>query len=85
MAWNDSTLNPITTIQIFFLQILHSDTAYGHLSHLAGLLFVAAANCKTGARMKLDVLSTFVARRVRHLQQESIDTARPGHFHWDSP
>ncbi len=46
MTWHDSTLNPIVTIQIFFLQILHGNTACEHLPHLAGMTFSAAAYCK---------------------------------------
>ncbi len=34
MTWNESTLNPIVTIQIFFLQVLHGNTAIEHLSHI---------------------------------------------------
>jgi hypothetical protein len=35
MSWIESLLNPVVTIQIFFLQILHGNTACEHLSHLA--------------------------------------------------
>jgi hypothetical protein len=31
MIWHNSALNPIVTIQIFFLQILHGNTACEHL------------------------------------------------------
>ena len=41
MTWHDSTLNPIVMIQIFFLQILHGNTACEHLSHLTGMSFTA--------------------------------------------
>ena len=34
MTWHNSTLNPIVTVQIFFLQVLHGNTACEHLSHL---------------------------------------------------
>lgn len=36
MRWYESTLNPIVTIQIFFVQILHGNTAIEHLTHLTG-------------------------------------------------
>ena len=49
MTWKESTLNPIVTIQIFFVQVLHGNTAIEHLSHLTGLSFTAAGYCK--ARM----------------------------------
>lgn len=53
MSWIQSTLNPIVTIQIFFLQILHGNTACEHLSHLARIPFTAAAYCKARMRLKL--------------------------------
>lgn len=86
MAWHNSVLNPIVTIQIFFLQILHGNTACEHLSHLAGLSFTAAAYCR--ARMRLDIaaLCLLLERCVEQLQQDTFDTGRwLGHrvFHVD--
>jgi hypothetical protein len=86
MAWNDSTLNPITTIQIFFLQVLHGNTACAHLPHLAGMSFTAAAYCKARMRVKLEALRTLLTRCVEQLHQEAFDTSRwLGHrvFHVD--
>lgn len=86
MTWNDSLLNPIATIQIFFLQILNGNTACEHLSLLAGRSFTAAAYCKARMRVKLEVLQMLLARCVEQLQQDTFDTARwLGHrvFHVD--
>ncbi len=86
MSWNNSKLNPIITIQIFFLQVLHGNTACEHLSHLAGLSFTAAGYCKARMRIKLDLLRTLLARCAAQLQQDPFDTARwLGHrlFHID--
>ena len=86
MTWNDSTLNPIVTIQIFFLQVLHGNTACEHLSHLSGLSFTAAAYCKARMRVPLEVLQTLLSRCVEQLQQEAFGSARwRGHrvFHID--
>jgi len=86
MKWNDSLLNPVTTIQIFFLQILHGNTACEHLSHLAGMSFTAAAYCKARMRIKLDVLRTLMSRCIDQLQQETFGDGRwLGHrvFHVD--
>lgn len=86
MTWHDSTLNPIVTIQIFFLQILHGNTACEHLPHLAGMTFSAAAYCKARMRVKLEVLCMLLDRCVGQLHQETFDTARwLGHrvFHVD--
>jgi hypothetical protein len=86
MTWHNSALNPIVTIQIFFLQILHGNTACEHLSHLTGMSFTAAAYCKARMRVKLDVLGTLLEQCVVQLHQETFDTARwLGHrvFHID--
>jgi hypothetical protein len=42
-AWRDRVLTPVTTLQLFLLQILHGNTACSHLPHLSGLRFTAAA------------------------------------------
>ncbi len=86
MTWNESTLNPIVTIQIFFLQVLHGNTAIEHLSHLAGMSFTAAAYCNARMRVKLESLCMLLERCVGQLQQETFETARwLGHrvFHVD--
>jgi hypothetical protein len=38
-AWRDRVLTPVTTMQLFPLQILHGNTACSHLPHLSGLRF----------------------------------------------
>ncbi len=86
MSWRDTTLNPIVTIQIFFLQVLHGNTACEHLSHLTGMSFTAAAYCKARMRVPLEVLRTLLARCVDQLHQETFDAGRwLGHrvFHVD--
>ena len=86
MTWHHSMLNPIVTIQVFFLQVLHGNTACEHLSHLTGMSFTAAAYCKARMRIKLEVLCTLLHRCVKQLQQETFDTGRwLGHrvFHID--
>src|SRR3989442_7263936 len=50
-AWRDRVLTPVTTIQLFLLQILHGNTACRHLPHLSGLRFSAAAYCQVRARL----------------------------------
>ena len=35
-AWRDRVLTPVTTIQLFLLQMLHGHTACRHVPHLAG-------------------------------------------------
>lgn len=76
LRWYESTLNPVVTIQIFFVQILHGNTACEHLPHLTGLPFTAAAYCKARMRIELDALRLLLARCVEQLQRETLETAR---------
>ena len=74
MSWIESLLNPVTTIQIFFLQVLHGNTACQHLPRLARLPFTAAAYCKARMRIKLEALELLLCRSVKCLQDSSFNT-----------
>ena len=76
MMWIDSTLNPVVTIQVFFLQILHGNTACEHLSRLARIPFTAAAYCRARMRLDLQALYLLLERSVRQLQQTIFDDSR---------
>jgi hypothetical protein len=49
--WRDRLLNPVVTVQVFLLQILHGNTACRHLPHLSGLRFTASAYCQARAKL----------------------------------
>jgi len=86
MTWNHSTLDPIVTIQIFFLQVLHGNTACEHLSHLSGMSFTAAAYCRARMRVELEVLCILLRRCVTQWHQTTFESERwLGHrvFHAD--
>ncbi len=86
MTWIDSALNPIITVQIFFLQFLHGNTACEHMPRLARMTFTAAGYCKARMRVKLEALMLLLRRSVESLHQEVFDTERwLGHrvFHVD--
>src|SRR5215467_8442683 len=53
--WRERTLNPATTIQLFFVQILHGNTACTHLRHLTKLDVTASAYCQARMRPPLAV------------------------------
>jgi hypothetical protein len=67
--WRDRILNPVTTIHLFLLQILHKNTACTHLPRLSGLEFTASAYCQARSRLPLAVLQA--------LLQRIIDTCKP--------
>ena len=65
----DRILDPVTTIHLFILQILHRNTACAHLPRLTGLNFTASAYCQARSRLPLAVLETLLRRL--------IETCRP--------
>jgi hypothetical protein len=51
IAWRHRVLAPVTSMQLFLLQILHGNTARSLPPHLSGLRFSAAAYCQARARL----------------------------------
>ena len=76
MSWIDSMLNPVVTIQIFFLQILNGNTACTDLRHLAQMNFTAAGYCQARMRIGLKVFQLLLLRCVDSIQQQTLDTGR---------
>jgi hypothetical protein len=74
MKWYESMLQPVTTVQLFFLQILHGNTACSHLPHLARMTFSGAAYCKARMRIALNVFVMLLKRSVDRLSQDVADT-----------
>jgi hypothetical protein len=56
-TWRDRVRTPVTTIQLFLLQILHGNTACTHLPHLSGMRFSASAYCQARTKLPLDLFS----------------------------
>jgi hypothetical protein len=48
--WRTRQLDPVTTVHLFLLQILHGNTACNHLPHLAAQRFTASAYCQARTR-----------------------------------
>ena len=62
--WRDRILDPVTTLHLFLLQILHGNTACAHLPRLTGRDFTASAYCQARARLPLAVLQALLRRLV---------------------
>lgn len=60
--WRDRKLNPITTVQIFFLQILHGNVPCDFLPHLARRKFTGSAYCEARSKLPLQALETLLTR-----------------------
>src|SRR5512132_2908844 len=75
-TWRDRVLTPVTTVHLFLLQILHSNTACSHLPHLSGLRFTAAAYCQARAKLPLRFFALLLERFSSAVQQSALDEGR---------
>jgi hypothetical protein len=75
-AWRDRVLTPVTTMQLFLLQILHGNTACSHLPHPSGLRFSAAAYCQARARLPLRFFALLLERFSSAVQRSALDDGR---------
>jgi Transposase DDE domain len=66
--WRDRVSNPVTTVYLFILQILHGNTACSHAVHFGRWDFTDSAYCAARKRLPLGVLRRLaerVSKRVR--------------------
>jgi hypothetical protein len=52
-SWRQRVLDPVTTIHLFVLQILHGNTACSHVPRLGGVRCTGEAYCQARARLPL--------------------------------
>jgi hypothetical protein len=69
-------LTPVTTVQLFLLQILHGNTACRHLPHLSGLRFSAAAYCQARAKLPRHLFSRLLEHFGRTVQPSALEDGR---------
>jgi len=82
-VWRERVLDPVTTVHVFLLQILHGNTACTHLPHLAGLVFTATAYCEARKRLPLALFAVLLQRVCDALFPEIETTGRwHGHRTW---
>ena len=79
-SWRDRLLNPVTTVQLFLLQILHGNTACRHLPHLSGLRFSASAYCQARSKLPLPILAHLL-ERLGHSAQPALSEEGRWHGH----
>jgi hypothetical protein len=75
-GWRNRVLTPVTTVQVFLLQMLHGNTACCHLPHLSGLRFSAAAYCQARARLPLRFFDLLLERFNRAVQRSAVADGR---------
>src|SRR5919198_5248183 len=74
--WRERTLDPVTTLQLFFVQILHGNTACTHLRHLTKLDVTASAYCQARMRLPLAVFEQLLRSVSQALQHAPLDEGR---------
>jgi hypothetical protein len=68
MRWRTRVLDPLTTLRLFVLQILHGNTAINHLRHFHSEPFTDSAYCQARGRLPLAALRQLLKRLVSVLQ-----------------
>ena len=82
-SWRERVLDPVTTVHVFLLQILHGNTACSAMSRLAGISFTGAAYCAARARLPLALFEDLLERVCDALFPELQGTGRwRGHRTW---
>jgi hypothetical protein len=75
-SWRDRVLTPVTTIQLFLLQILHGNTACSHVPHLAGLRCSVSAYCQARSKLPLALFGLLLTRLCTSAQSRISDEGR---------
>jgi Transposase DDE domain len=73
--WRERQLDPVTTIQLFVLQVLHLNTAINGLRRVAKVPVSAAAYCKARIRLPLGVLQVLLRRSAQVMRGRSAGVA----------
>jgi hypothetical protein len=82
-SWRERVLDPVTTVHVFLVQILHGNTACTAMSRLAGVSFTGAAYCAARARLPLALFEDLLERVCDALFPELQVTGRwRGHRTW---
>jgi hypothetical protein len=74
--WRDRLLNPVITVPLFLLQILHGNTACRHLPHLAGFYCSASAYGQARAKLPVRVLEHLLERLGQSVQSTVSEEGR---------
>jgi hypothetical protein len=74
--WRARCLDPVTTLQLFFAQVVHGNTACTHLRHLTKLDVTASAYCQARTRLPLEVFNRLLRTVGESLQHEPLDEGR---------
>jgi Transposase DDE domain len=74
--WRTRLLDPVTTVPLFILHILHSNTACSHLPRLVAQRFTASAFCQARTRLPLGVWQRLLRQTAAVCEQTTHDEGR---------
>ncbi len=74
--WRDRCLDPVTTTQLFLVQVVNGNTSCTHLRHLTKLDVTASAYCQARTRLPLAVFNGLLRATRDDLQHEPLDEGR---------
>ena len=77
VTWRNRKLNPVTTIYVCLLQLLHGNAAMTDLPRLSGQAFTPGAYCQARQRLPLAAL-----RRLLHETGTAVQERAPGNGLW---
>lgn len=81
--WRDGVLNPVTTVYLFLLQVLHGNTACQHVVHFGGWTFSASAYCQARKRLPLTLWQHLLEATTARLRRSTEPASRwRGHRVW---
>lgn len=82
-SWRQRKLDPVATVSLFLLQILHGNTACQQVVRFGKWTFTATAYCKARKRLPLSVLQSLVEMVATKLRSTTSEGARwLGHRVW---
>jgi hypothetical protein len=74
--WRERWLDPVTTMQVFFVQVVNGHTACTHLRHLTQVEVSASAYCQGRTRLPLEVFHRLLRAVGDDLQREPLEEGR---------
>ena len=74
-SWRKRLLDPVTTLYLFILQILHGNTACSHTVHFGRWNFTDSAYCAARKRLPLGVIRRLAARIAERVRKSTTAKA----------
>jgi hypothetical protein len=82
-AWRRGVLDPVATVSLVLLQVLHGNTACQHVVHFGRWAFTASAFCQARKRLPLGVWEHLLGRVAEAARRATAAEARwRGHRVW---